>query len=304
MEFITPTFKRKENPSGVYKITFDDLYFYIGGSTKLKSRVGHWKHRLKLGTPKNKNIKRLLPSCKLAKMEIIKLVHRDLVKTEEDAAIKVHFNSPYCLNRCPSAFDNTGLKFSPGEIIQYPRCSIKRKLYTDEDRKRSREMSIERGVGQPVAKFDLKNNYIETFACVSMAAESVGVPSRDIGKMFNGKRKSIKGFVFKKVDDSGNIIENKKIPRKKWPKRGPMSVNEKMRMKEIATKLYKENPELFMRGEPPKKIDVFNIKGEYVISFPSVNQASKALNILSGNICKVLKNKRPHTNGYIFKYAG
>jgi hypothetical protein len=53
-----------------------------------------------------------------------------------------------------------------------------------------------------------------------------------------------------------------------------------------------------------KKVDQYDLNGEFVQTFNSINDAARCLNLQQANIGKVLKKKRSHTGGYIFVYSG
>lgn len=112
MEFIKPKFGVHDKPAGVYKITFDDTWFYIGSSTNLKNRIRKWIFSLSTGKDfKSKNIKHILPGISVIKFEVIKIyATTSLIRSSETKHITKHWNNPLFLNRCPNAEKNTGLR--------------------------------------------------------------------------------------------------------------------------------------------------------------------------------------------------
>lgn len=51
------------------------------------------------------------------------------------------------------------------------------------------------------------------------------------------------------------------------------------------------------------KVNVYTIDGNFIGYFNSLNDAVRFTKVQQSNACKVLSNKRKHTQGYIFKYA-
>lgn len=112
MEFIIPEFKRKENPIGLYKIWFNDKWFYIGSSKKLRSRFSNWVSMV--NNPKflrNKNIKIILPDISVVRFEIIKTYSSaSWLRRNETKEISINWDNPMFLNRCPDANTPKGMK--------------------------------------------------------------------------------------------------------------------------------------------------------------------------------------------------
>ena len=52
-----------------------------------------------------------------------------------------------------------------------------------------------------------------------------------------------------------------------------------------------------------KKILQFTKSGEFILEWPSINEASRQLKINRGNICQCCNGKRKYAGGYIWKYA-
>jgi len=210
MQIITPKFNRKINPMGVYKILFDDQYFYIGGSCFLKNRFRHWRTRLRAGNPKNKNIKSILD--KVQKIEFVvleKIFQKTQLRDREDFYLKKYFNDPFCLNRCPSAFDNTGLKLLPEEVTEISNRQkgkkINRKVSPEKTELR-RKKSIELGLGSSVAVLDLNGDVIKIYNSINECCRDQNIDRKTLTRIFKGIRKTAKGKTYRKIDAAGIII--------------------------------------------------------------------------------------------------
>ncbi len=151
MEFIKYEFKRKQNPSGIYKVIFDDKHFYIGSSIKLKSRMSAWRARL-FNTKflKSKNISLILPSTSVVKFEIVEIINcnESLLREKETILISDNWDNPLFLNRCPDS--NSPKNMRP--YIGYTRPIKKVKPKSDYI-----------PLSKPVALFNNDGNLIKVF---------------------------------------------------------------------------------------------------------------------------------------------
>ena len=106
MEFILPTLKRNEHPSGIYKLVFDDLYFYIGSSTKLKNRATTWRVLLNGKTRiKNKNINEKSKEHVQTKSRESRLKKRQALEKIDSHTENKHIQAQ-CLERGSTRFQN------------------------------------------------------------------------------------------------------------------------------------------------------------------------------------------------------
>lgn len=202
MQFTIPSFQRKCDPAGTYKIWFNEKWFYIGSSKKLRSRFRTWRSMMnKPQYLKNKNIYHLLSEITTVRFEILHVYSNDkLLKKAETKLLKKSWNDPLLLNRCPDASTPKNIRPYNGQVVKpkrarRPKDSFKKK----------------------VAVFDLNWNYIETAESLNAAARSLGVQHRRISEMLKGKKTSVKGKRFKLVASDGSFIDP--IPKiKKKPK--------------------------------------------------------------------------------------
>lgn len=303
IKFSALPFHRKSGEhTGVYKITFNGMYFYIGGSTMLRSRLSRWKFDIIRNRVKNKKITDILPTCDKVFFEVLEFVFdKEKVKIREDFYIKNNWSNPLILNRCPSAFDPSGFKLNEHERLE--RKNRPKHIYTEEEIENCRKKAVDAGLCQRVGKFTIDGILINEYQSIRLAASSVSVSVKILGEIFNGKRKTTRGVTFRKIDTYGHIIQPPIRERKKgWTR--TMSLEQKDRSSKLMKSLIKANPEKFSRASKSKqkKIISYNTTG-FLKEYDSINIASRELNIKTGNICKVLKGKRKTANGYIFKYA-
>ena len=55
-------------------------------------------------------------------------------------------------------------------------------------------------------------------------------------------------------------------------------------------------------NKPQKAVIQYDLHGNYINEFCSVNEAGRKTGISIGNICETCKNKRPVAGGYVWKY--
>src|SRR5690349_14697135 len=87
--------------SGVYRLWFDEKWYYIGSTNNLRRRLLSWKFALLNNVPKNKNIKFILSEITNIRVEIVE--NCDNYREIEDKLIKESIDELLCLNRCPDA---------------------------------------------------------------------------------------------------------------------------------------------------------------------------------------------------------
>jgi hypothetical protein len=297
MQIITPKFKRKTNPMGVYKILFDDQYFYIGGSCFLKNRFRHWKTRLRAGNPKNKNIKSILHQTQKAKFVVLeRIFNKEQLRDREDFYLKKYFNDPLCLNRCPSAFNNKGLKLFPEEVTEKSNRQKGKKLNrisSPEITELHRKKSIERGLGSSVAVLDLNGNVMKIYNSINECCRDQNTDRKTLSGIFKGKRKTTKGKTYRKIDSEGNIKEPIKRPSRRPgnPKGHHLNPAGMMKIKEwINTHI-----------EYKRYVSVakFSKEGDFICKYDSICAAARELNTDHGNLNRRMKNMH-FINGFLY----
>lgn len=183
----------KSETAGVYKMVIDDRWVYIGSSRNLYKRLGQWRGKLKEGSYRSRNIRKVLNTNSVVKFTIIKTVtaHEDLL-SEETYFIGHFFGKPNCLNMCPQAGSSIGRKMPLGY----------------EYKKRTKN-----GVKvqpRPVARFDMNWNYIDSSHSITKMAELLGCPrpsdfTSKVADVIRGKVRHYKGYKFKFINPDGSF---------------------------------------------------------------------------------------------------
>lgn len=103
---------------GVYKLLYDEKYFYFGSSKNLYTRITSWAGKCKLPYPiyQNHKLRTLVSNFEKLEIFIIELCDPDMLKEREDFHIKSNFGSDLCLNVSPTAYGNLGTKRTAAQI--------------------------------------------------------------------------------------------------------------------------------------------------------------------------------------------
>lgn len=192
MQIITPKYKKGTIAAGVYKITFNRRWFYIGGSEDIHNRISTWRRALRSGRYKNSNIRKILNDNCFIKITITRTVPFGESKKHEDVFLKKYFNHPNCLNLCPSAYDCTGKRLPIGVV---------------------KPLKIKNISSQPkrIARFDKSGNLIDIQPSISSMTKSIGFPiiyMSEISRVAKGRARWFRGHVFKFVNEDGSFVEN------------------------------------------------------------------------------------------------
>lgn len=269
IKFYDEHFAMQKWECGVYKMIINEQWFYYGSSVDLKRRLSSWKHHILKGTPKNANVKFLIPVIETVRFEIIERVESDIdPKTREDEYIKQHLDNFDCLNMCPGAFNPAGRQKAFGQSVRWkPRGKT--------------------FCAQKVAQFTKDGEYIKTYDSLTQAAILVTGDRKncaDVSAVAKGNSKWFRGFLFKYVDNSGNFIEPPKFQRK-IPTVKPYDSINKPRV---------TSPQFYQK----------NALGEIVKVWSNYELAAKSVSVSRGAIYKYL-NKTPHLlhRGYFWQYV-
>ncbi len=177
----------------VYKLIFNEKWYYIGGTVDLKRRIGQWKTRLQQdGFDKNASIKFLLPEITEVRYEVLELVGDDVwVKSREKFYLDQCFDDELCLNITPDTVNGKGRKLALGKPPKPPKAKGQISL------------------PKPVAKFDSDGNFICEHKSIGDAARSIDVKTDAITAHLNGRKyKTVKGFIFKLISPDGSYIDH------------------------------------------------------------------------------------------------
>jgi hypothetical protein len=271
LKIIRPKFKFKEWPSGVYRITFDGKYFYIGSSPNVRNRISQWVTRLQNGIYKNRNIAKVAPSASVISFEVLERTPPNDVLGREDFYIKANWGNPYFLNLCPSAFCNSGLKLSEDQSLAI--SARNRNISIEEAKSIIQLEEMERiKRATPVACFDDRGNFLYKYESVKEASDALNISTRKIRSYLSGEKLlPIRGLSFSKINEDGNITPP------------------------------------IIRIHPSKllgiKIAQYDTKGNIIKVFDSQRELLKALKIDSRNFRRVLTGEYKQWKGSVFKYA-
>lgn len=90
MEFISPKFNLRNHPAGVYKMTFNGTWFYIGSSMNLRVRISNWKIYLRTKKQLHDNILAIYDKINNVLFEVIEFGNE---KTEVRLLEQRHINA-------------------------------------------------------------------------------------------------------------------------------------------------------------------------------------------------------------------
>ncbi len=284
LKYDKPFIKRGERKSGVYKILFDEKWFYIGSSGNLRGRFMSWVSRIKQGRRLNTNMVNILSKIKSVKIVIIEhcLCKEDAL-LKEDFYIKQTFKNEFSLNHQPSALNLRDRELYKGFIKPIKQKGI----------------SV---LPKKVAQIDDKGNIINIFPSIRSAKKSGFV---NVSEVINGKNITSKGYKFRMMDSNGSVIDFDRRRNTSYFK----SEKHKIVMKAYYDKI-KASPEwdkykkrCHNKSQLSKKIIAIRIDGTGISEYESLNDAARQLNLEVSNIRKVIKGQRQQTKGYIFKLA-
>jgi excinuclease UvrABC nuclease subunit len=168
------------NTSGVYKMTLDGKWIYIGSSCNLRKRFFAWKHRCKVRKPKNAKILSLLQIATFVSIEVLELCDNDIRLAKELFYIKSFAKNKYLLNIA-------------GLSTPYIKSGINNK--------------------KKIASFK-DGKLVEIYSSIIEAADNLNVKSEHIRRFFRGERLSVRGMTFKLIDNNGYCIDFKVRDRK------------------------------------------------------------------------------------------
>lgn len=265
MKFITPYFKRKENPIGVYRIWFDEKWFYIGSSGKLKTRFTRW--RTAVNNPKflkNKNIGTILPGISCVRFEIIitqgSILNLKHIETKE---ILNNWDNPFLLNLCPNADTPKGIRPYFGKKPSEPR-----KLKGIPDYMKP----------QKVAMFNNNNEILKIFESKSSLVKYCNYKHNIINAILSGKRGQPRKFKLKIVSNENIIIE---------------------------PPVYIKPPQVHYQPNTRKPVNQIDENGVIIATHKSYRDAANNIGCSANYIHNLLKGKTrgKRAKGYYFKYA-
>lgn len=183
---------------GVYRLVFDNKYFYIGSSKCLKTRIGLWRHSFKIGRIHNKKMKECSSSCQSVCFETLEYTTSENAKAVENKYLLMFFGDEFLLNRSFDANSNKGIKWTDEEKSLMSEAVMKREV-RGRPRKKALIPLISNRCPSPVDAFDLQGIGLGRFASIREAAKYFGLNPKTVSSVVNGDSKSTRGFIFKAV---------------------------------------------------------------------------------------------------------
>lgn len=257
IKFCDEHLKLEKFVRAVYKLIFNEKWYYIGSTVDAKRRISNWKTLLQRdGFKKNSSMKFILPEVTDVRCEILEIVPDGIWhKEREGLYLEKCFNDELCLNITSDTINGKGRKLALGKKPKPPRG-----LPTP---------------SKPVAKFDKGGKFIAEYKSIADAARSVDIKTDAITDHLRGRGyKTVKGFIFKLIGESGEYLEHEK---------------------------YKD------KIPPGRKFYQIDMNDNIVAEFTSVVEAGRAIghHSLRANISRIL-NKEPRyrsCRGFTYRYA-
>jgi hypothetical protein len=215
LKWTYPKFKYGFNPPAIYRIDFDNGFYYIGSSMIVKTRWNTWRTNLKRDVFQSKLIADSVKGATAVTFSILEfspdIDDEKKLKERETYYLRSHFDDPLFLNMSPNAFDSTGLKPIPEHLKRPQKPKPKRKNIKGGKFKPPTDYAYAFSKG--VVQFDIQGNYIQSHKSISDAAKSVGVIDSTIQGHLKSKRKrGVRGYVFKLCGDNTPIVIQKSNP--------------------------------------------------------------------------------------------
>jgi predicted GIY-YIG superfamily endonuclease len=227
MEYIKPKLPIHEFPCGVYKLIFNDKWFYIGSTQDIKKRFVRWKTGLR--QPKRflaiKKVREIIATVTKVEIQILKIC--DDYREQEAALIKENIGNPFSLNHRvvkreikPKIIKEPVILMNSEQIEEAKRLRedgwilkdlanrYKVSIFFIQRKVKGIEMKVKRKAAKrkisvvpsrkPIVMFDLKGNEVKRFISVKEAVECMGT---SVVYHLRGKAKcnNYKGFTFKFV---------------------------------------------------------------------------------------------------------
>lgn len=219
LSFEYPKLEYGNNPSAVYKMTFDTGHFYIGSSKHVKTRINIWRTSLRRLDFSSKIIMDVLPKVTKVSFLILKTCPTIKLLEIETKHILKHKDNDLCLNMTLNAVNNSVRKPLPEHLrkprkVQIPK-QRKGKFAPPED-----HVYV---FSKEVRQYDLSGNYIKTFRSINEAARAAGVDRSVIADHLKvGAGYGIGGHVFRGENSPPLPFRIKKwIPREKVVRLAP-----------------------------------------------------------------------------------
>lgn len=197
-----PKLKNGFNPPAVYRIDFDNGFFYIGGSKHIKTRMSSWRTVIKSDRFYSKMLGESIKGAKSAVFRILEITTLGKLRDVETYYIRESFADTLCLNQSSSGHLTQGLKPIP-EHLKRPK-KIKPSAPKKEKKVKVLPADHVWAYSKGVIQFDVFGNYIMSHINITKAAQHVGVHDSVIRE--HVKTKVVRGvlgkYVFRIVGDN------------------------------------------------------------------------------------------------------
>ena len=163
IKWTFPKLKHAFNPPAVYRIDFDNGFFYIGSTKKLKVRICSWKTIMKLNRFPSRAFGEYIQGATSGIMKILELTTIESLRERETFHIRDNFFDPLLLNQSANGYiaGSKELKPIPKHLKRKkPRKKICKKVWA---------------YSKGVIQFDVFGNYIMSHINITKAAQHVGV---------------------------------------------------------------------------------------------------------------------------------
>ena len=278
-----PELKRGETCCAVYKMIFDCGSYYIGSSINIKQRMWGWKFKLENGIDKNYRVTEAFKQSNTVRFEIIEVIEDPVIRClREEGYIKINFGKPLCLNISSSAFTNENVKHNnPNKKKRLPNVSQYK----------------------PVAQVDGIGQIIETYINVTEAMKKHG---KKITDCFSDSSRKVKGMIFRRLDNEGNVIPAPFIAKVKKERKSRFGykISNAAKKRILERNAIKRQSPDYTPPKQAKKIIQMNIDGTVVATHLSIQAAARLYNVDARNFKRQInKSPRNYYKGYIWKYA-
>jgi len=120
------------------------------------------------------------------------------------------------------------------------------------------------------------------------AARRTSISQSTISQICSGKRQHSNGFIFRLADPHAELNQ--------------LSLEELLAAKQVTVERGEHIP-IEVKSTKPKKVEVITSQGHVLAAYESASEAARRTGISDSHIGKVSSGKRPHTKGFIFRFA-
>ncbi len=271
LTFTIPGLPRKPVIAGVYKLSFDDTWFYFGSTKNILSRFHKWKTELSRGIYKNFRLAEVCVASSRVKMEIIEVISEpERLLERETHYLQQYWGNPLLLNRAPQGGTNTGMKLGEQQKV-----ALRARLSK---------------LGCPVGKYTKDGIFVEKYDSIATTVKANKLSKKALYIVLRYSGRSTGGFVYRKLDAEGNPILPPPRPQNLNKKRGPMSSETKKRMCTSQKKWRTTEDYMPVHAKPMVKCDA---EGNILEKYRSFHFLASTLKADPRSLNQMLKKGRP-----------